>query len=347
MLTFSYKVKNEIVALLDLTLDFILGEIEIPDNNDINSTIIDSAELASSHSLWGSDGRYLDEVYDPELVLYAIVLCQMTVSKSRIIFKTAHQNLAKLLNRIFLASFGIELNFKTYNELIKLTCSDSDSLERLFRRVKSSLSFDIDNSRESYSFLDFDEAQKIAILQAVFLSGGAITDPVSKYSIELVIKRLTFSEAFKDLLAEFEINYTYYYKNANHYIYIKNSNDIAKFLGIIGAQQTLLQFEACRVEKDMRNSINRAVNCDKANASRLVKAASKQILAINFLKEKGCFNALPDELKKIAELRLEFPEFSLNDLVSEQASLGISISRSSLMRKLNNIINIAEKNGFK
>ena len=100
----------------------------------------------------------------------------------------------------------------------------------------------------------------------------------------------------------------------NYMIYLKVGDHIADMLGIIGAHNNLLKYEDVRVLKDMRNSVNRMVNCETANLNKTIDASVRQIESINYFKENNLFSDLPENLKQIAELRLEYPNLSLKEL---------------------------------
>ncbi len=340
-MTFSFQVKDEVVSVLNLTLDCMLGDVCLPDDFDMPE---DEKNFEKSSLLAEAD-MSLDEIFNPEVVLYAIVVAQMNVNRNKISFQTTNYALVNLLNRTFEAMFGHELLIEETKDLYKVKCRSKEDLDRLFRRINNELSFDIDNVQASLDFSDLDEVDKRAILQAVFLGGGSIADPSRKFSIEIIIKRSSFAKALQALLTEMEINHSCQIKKGNRFIYIRGADDISKYLGILGAQQTLLSFESLRIEKELRNSINRAVNCDKANVSRLVRASSRQIAAISFLEEKGILDTLSEEVRVVARIRKDFPELSLNDLSAELPS-EFRLSRSALMRRLNYLTKTAEKHGY-
>ena len=123
-------------------------------------------------------------------------------------------------------------------------------------------------------------------------------------------------------------------------IYIKEGEEISKFLAYIGAQKSVLNFEEIRVMKDLRNTVNRQVNCETANLAKTVNAAVIQIDAINFLKKMKKFEELPDSLIEIADLRVQYPEMSLKDL---GAMLDNPIGKSGVNHRLNKIIEIADE----
>lgn len=125
-------------------------------------------------------------------------------------------------------------------------------------------------------------------------------------------------------------------------IYIKDSNQIANFLSYIQVVNSYLKYEQIRVEKDLKNNINRSINCETANMSKTIEASVNQISAIEFLKDISKFDLLSDTLKRTAELRIKYSNMSLEDLSKKSKD---TISKSGLNHRLNKIIKIA--NSFK
>ena len=123
-------------------------------------------------------------------------------------------------------------------------------------------------------------------------------------------------------------------------IYSKDGEEISKFLAFIGANSSVLKFEDIRVYRDMRNNVNRIVNCETANLSKTVNAAVKQIDAINKLKESGKYNSLSENLKEIAELRIKYPEVSLIELGK---MLNPPIGKSGVNHRMKAILKLVEE----
>ena len=113
-----------------------------------------------------------------------------------------------------------------------------------------------------------------------------------------------------NLLKQYDINV----KAINKAIYIKDGEEISKFLAFIGANKSVLEFEQIRVQREMNNKINRLVNCKTANLNKTLNASVEQINAIKKLKENGEFNKMDKSLQELAELRLEFPDMPLAEL---------------------------------
>lgn len=123
--------------------------------------------------------------------------------------------------------------------------------------------------------------------------------------------------------------------------YLKGAEKIADFLTLIGATNSMLKFEDVRIVRDMRNSVNRLVNCETANMNKTIDAASKQIDNIEFIQQRVGLGALPEKLQEIAELRLEHPEVSLKEL-GEMIPSG-AISKSGINHRIRKINEFADR----
>ncbi len=121
-------------------------------------------------------------------------------------------------------------------------------------------------------------------------------------------------------------------------LYIKEGEEISKFLALIGASKAVMNFEDIRIKKEMRGKVNRIVNCETANLNKTINASIEQIEAINKLKKEGKFNNLSDNLKEIANLRIENPDMALSDLGKK---LSKPVGKSGVNYRLKKIMEIA------
>ena len=192
----------------------------------------------------------------------------------------------------------------------------------------------IDKTYENYIIEGKENIEK-AYIRGIFLGSGYINNPKNTYHIEIMIKNLIKAREIISILEKYNINFKILNTNKKISVYSKDGEEISKFLAFIGASVALLKFEDIRVYRDMRNNVNRIVNCETANLSKTVDAAIKQIEAINTLKEKGKFNTLPQNLKEIAILRLENPEASLTELGQ---MLKKPIGKSGVNYRLNELL---------
>ncbi len=173
-------------------------------------------------------------------------------------------------------------------------------------------SFLINNSVPK-KFMD-SECCPRAYIRGAFLGCGSVLNPEKGYHLEFSMHSSNFAEDFARLLNIYELNAKVIARKSNFIVYIKESEKIVDVLNIIGAHKTLLDFENVRIIKEMRNNVNRIVNCETANLSKTVNASYNQIENIKMLDELVGLDSLPNTLKELAYLRLENEEMSLKEL---------------------------------
>ena len=149
-----------------------------------------------------------------------------------------------------------------------------------------------------------------ALIRGSFLGSGSINNPERIYHLEVIYSNEQNLEYVLNILKKYNIQM----KKLNNTLYLKEGEEISKFLAFIGANSSVLKFEEIRVIRDMRNNVNRLVNCETANLNKTINAALKQIDDINLIKKMKKFNELPDNVQEVANLRLENPEISLVEL---------------------------------
>lgn len=187
--------------------------------------------------------------------------------------------------------------------------------------------------------LKFEKDEKKDFLRRVFLLNGYIASPDKEYHLEILTDEEELAYIICDLLKEFGINAKVIEKKYKYATYVKEAESIALFLNIIGAHRSLFKFEDAKVTHEMNNQINRVVNCETANLSKIVNTAVRQVDAIKKIDEKMGINKLPENLREIARLRLENPEMSLADL---GALLKAPLSKSGVNHRLKKIEEIAD-----
>lgn len=178
-----------------------------------------------------------------------------------------------------------------------------------------------------------------AYLRGAFLGGGSISDPKGPYHMEFVTIGKRHASALSRLINSFGLKSGLMERKNSQMVYLKDGNNIADLLGIMGAHNSLLKFEDIRVIKEMRNSVNRMVNCETANLNKTVDAAVRQIECIKFLKQQNLFDDLPSNLKQVAELRLKFPDLCLKELGQMMTPV---LGKSGVSYRLKKIENIVE-----
>ncbi|MBO4887169.1 MAG: DNA-binding protein WhiA [Firmicutes bacterium] len=185
-----------------------------------------------------------------------------------------------------------------------------------------------------------------AYLRGAFLACGSINDPTKNYHIEFLCDHAREANRLKEILSSFDVDPGMLERTrrgtrrVTNVLYLKDSEYIVDVLRIIKAPLSLMELENVRVEKDVKNHIQRRVNCEAANISKIVGASVRQIDAIRFLTDQGVFDTLPEELIDIANLRMEYPDMGLKEL---GALVDPPISKSGVNHRLKKIIQFSEE----
>ncbi|WP_281890759.1 DNA-binding protein WhiA [Paenibacillus sp. YYML68] len=182
---------------------------------------------------------------------------------------------------------------------------------------------------------------KRAYLRGAFLAGGSVNNPEgSSYHLEIYSMYEEHCKALCKLANEFDLNARCIERKKGFVLYIKEGEKIIEFLSLIGAHQALLRFEDVRIMKDMRNSVNRLVNCETANLNKTIGAAVRQIDNIRLLQKEIGLDKLPDKLREVAEIRLMHPDMNLKEVGD---LLKGKVSKSGVNHRLRKIDELAEK----
>lgn len=180
-----------------------------------------------------------------------------------------------------------------------------------------------------------------AYLRGAFLASGSVNNPeTSRYHLEISSIYEEHNQDICDLLNQFELNARTLERRNGFITYLKGAEKIADFLTLIGATNSMLKFEDVRIVRDMRNSVNRLVNCETANMNKTIDAASRQIENIHFIEATVGLQSLPEKLQEIAELRIQNPEISLKEL-GEMIPSG-AISKSGINHRIRKINDFAD-----
>jgi len=181
---------------------------------------------------------------------------------------------------------------------------------------------------------------RIAYLRGAFLAGGSISNPEGNYHLEIITGDAILASDLSKLFNKFHLNAKISMRKKFHVVYLKESDHIFTFLALIGAHQAVLEFENIRILKEMRNQVNRIVNCETANLNKTVDAAVRQLENIRLIERTIGLEALPENLQEIARLRLEYPDSSLKELGEH---LHPKVGKSGVNHRLRKIDEIAEK----
>jgi len=156
---------------------------------------------------------------------------------------------------------------------------------------------------------------KRTFLREAFIIAGTMADPEKSYHFELNCPTMAKAQVMKDLINEFDgMDAKIVHRGKNYVVYLKGSDQIVDMLGIMEASLAYMELENVRILKSMRNTVNRRVNCETANIGKTVSASKKQTDDIRYIKDNAGFDDLPASLRKIAEVRLKYPEATLTEL---------------------------------
>ncbi|MCM1134265.1 MAG: DNA-binding protein WhiA [Clostridium sp.] len=205
---------------------------------------------------------------------------------------------------------------RKYFTLLKKTFNISVNVEKVLQSVKI-----IDESgrmhplsEEINPLLIKNSCCRRAFLRGAFLCIGSMSDPRKGYHMEFVCEHQAQAQQIRQVICSFEIEAKIVKRKKYHVVYLKESESLVDLLNIMNAHVSLMQLESLRVEKEVRNSVNRQVNCEAANITKTVKAAGGQIEDILYLQKHYGLSNLPEPLRQMAEVRLEHPESSLLEL---------------------------------
>lgn len=232
---------------------------------------------------------------------------------------------------------------RKYFTLLKKTFMIStDNVEKVFQAIKI-----YERDRQIRQLCDEvnplllkNSCCKRAYLRGAFLCVGSMSNPRKSYHLEFVCEYEVQAKQLKEMLHSFELEVKIVRRKKYYIVYLKEGAGIVDLLNVMGAHLSLMNLENLRIEKEMRNSINRQVNCEAANITKTVNAASRQIEDILLLKEKYGLSNLPENLQEMALVRLAHPESALQELGSY---LNPPVGKSGVNHRLRKLREAAEK----
>lgn len=177
------------------------------------------------------------------------------------------------------------------------------------------------------------------LIRGAFLSGGSMSDPEGSYHMEIVCDTPEGAENLREIIGSFDVESRIVSRKNNYVVYLKEGDDIVTMLNIMEAPGALMEMENTRIYKDMRNTVNRRVNCETANIKKTVSAAVRQVNDIEYIREKKGFGFLDDALREMAEVRLSHPEAALKELGN---FLNPPVGKSGVNHRLRKLSSIAD-----
>ncbi|MDR2502248.1 MAG: DNA-binding protein WhiA [Oscillospiraceae bacterium] len=271
---------------------------------------------------------------------YGILLYCNTFSEKEIRIITESAKFSARTRALFRRAFGIEFDEERAPESGKRTLliHVPEKLEAIFGAFGFS-------ARETVSHhinlgaLE-EDCCRASLLRGAFLAGGSVSSPERDYHLELATPHHSVGRETLALLGEAGFAPKSAVRGGNFVTYFKKSSAIEDFLALIGAGVSAMELMNMKLEKDLRNKVNRRVNCDTANVTKAVDAAEKQLAAILAIQRAGALERLPDKLRETAEARLRSPELSITELA---ASLSPSVSKSCLNHRLRKLAEFSTK----
>lgn len=272
---------------------------------------------------------------------YGILLYCNTFSSTEVRIITENPNFAARLSRLFRRAFGIQFDRQPESgqsgKLI-FQITERDKLDH----ITNTLGY---NPRQNpvlhinFALLE-ENCCRASFLRGCFFAGGSVTDPVKRYHLELTTSHLQVSRELEALLRECGYPPKSLARNGSFITYFKQSDQIEDFFTMTGAPVAAMNIMSTKLEKDLRNSVNRRLNCDTANLDKSVGAAQEQLEAIRRLEDAGVLEGLPEKLRQTAVLRRENPELSLSELAE---AFTPSVTKSCLNHRLRKLLTLARE----
>ncbi len=311
-MSFSSKVKGEICRFTNLTKEEVTAEL--------------SAIMKVSGTLTFGSGRHMSFKITTENPTSARLIFTLLKDYFGIHAKLMVKRSNSLKkNNIYMVIITESMGVK---DLLKITGIFMED-EGIF-----SLNYGINKD-----LVETDKERR-AYIRGAFLGGGSISNPEKTYHLEFVTHNIEYAEDLSNLINEYGLASKVIQRKSSHIVYIKEGEQIVDLLNIIGAHNSLLELENVRIMKEMRNNVNRLVNCETANLSKTVNAAVRQVESIKLIEKELGLGRLPKNLRDVAELRLKYPDESLKELGE---MLNPPVGKSGVNHRLRKIEKIAEE----
>lgn len=258
------------------------------------------------------------------------------VDQIRLVTESA--DFAARLPQLFRKAF--KLDFDEIQEGGKFTflLTEREKIDRIFEAIGYSPAQSV-SLHVNYGLLEKDCCRR-SFLRGAFLSGGSVTDPAKRYHLELATNHHKVNRETESLLLDQGFFPKITIRNGSSILYFKQSEGIEDFLAYLGASVAAMGVMEAKIEKGMKNKINRIVNCDNANTSKVVEAAQNQIAAIRSLRERGRLETLAERYRQTAALREENPEATLAELAE---MFDPPITKSALNHRLRKLCELAQE----
>lgn len=276
---------------------------------------------------------------------YGMLLYGKSCSEQSICLHTVNKRIADLYADLIVSLTGCiltvtEIGQETNSEKIKYIVEVENEQDR--RDILHYFEHD-KSMNKAFDEIVGRECCRHAFLRGAFLSCASITDPNKEYHLEFVSGQHRSADLLFQILQELGISCGKTVRKNSQIIYLKESESIEDLLTYMGAVKSSLELMDIKILKDVRNKVNRVTNCETANIEKTVAASSIQVKSIEWIASRKGLDYLPDELKIVAQLRLNNPELSLSELCEIS---GLGLSRSGMNHRLKKIVEVAESLGF-
>ena len=271
---------------------------------------------------------------------YGVLLFCNTFSPQGIRIVTESRDFAQRLPRLFRKAFSVGFDQIPDSERGKqvFLLEDPQKLRKIYDAFglepKTTVTLHV-----NLGVLE-EECCRISFLRGAFMAGGSVTDPEKRYHLELATSHLRVSREVYSLLMESGFFPKDTTRGGNSILYFKQSDSIEDVLTALGAPVCAMRIMEAKVEKDLRNGVNRRVNCETANLTKVVDAAQEQISAIRYLKEREQWETLPEKLRQSAQLRMENPEATLQELAEMMEP---PVSKSAMNHRMRKLVQLARQ----
>lgn len=311
-MSFSSKVKNEVCRYTDISREEALAQL--------------SAIMRVSGTLTFSGNKQLGLKITTENPAIARLIFKILKDYFNVHTKimVKRSNTFKK-NNVYIIVIGEEVDIR---EFLKET--------EVLRGEEGIIALNYDISDEMVR----DDRTKRAYIRGAFLGGGSISNPEKTYHLEFVTNNSNYADNLSKLINTYGLTSKVIQRKNSYIVYLKEGEQIIDLLNIIGAHSSLLELENVRIMKEMRNNVNRLVNCETANLSKTVNAAVRQVESIKLIQKEIGLKRLPLNLREIAELRLKFPDESLKELGE---MVNPPVGKSGVNHRLRKIEKIAEE----
>lgn len=222
-----------------------------------------------------------------------------------------------------------------------ISLSEQEEVTKVLQAVKwrNEKNEDIRTTGLVHRLLVQNSCCRRAFIRGAFLSAGSMSDPEKSYHFEIVCASEEKARQLMEIINSFDMDAKIVIRKKNYVVYLKEGSQIVDMLNIMEAHVALLNLENVRILKEMRNSVNRQVNCETANINKTVSAAVKQVEDINYIKNTRGLDSLPDNLKEIALVRLQYPQAALKELGTY---LEPPVGKSGVNHRLRRLCEMAE-----